>query len=428
MEERTPVNSSDFLEETIKTRPRNRKRIIRRVFEVALLAVLFGLIACVTMLIVSPVLEEKLFPTPSNEVIFTEETMSHASEEIQPEDMLLEDKVPETSIIVEVPDIETQLLQTIYLIKQKAKECENWLVEVSGVSNEVSWLESTSTSANVATGAIIADNGTELLVLVELSYIQGADKIVVTFVDDTSAAGYKKGEDFDADLAVVAVPKEHISEATLEACSVVEMASSNSKSLVSSVVMALGSPNGITRSTDYGFITASGVEANGWDVNYKLVMTDMYGSTKPNGFLVNLRGQLVGILCNEYNEDDVANMITALGISDLKKKIERMSNADSIPVLGIKGTEVTAQAQNENGIPSGAYVLSVKMDSPAMHAGIQAGDVIVQLGEKDITSMDSLSYHLYQLKVGSEVSVVIMRKSQGTYKESTLNIVLSNQN
>ena len=428
MEERTPVNTSDFLEEKIKIRPRNRKRIVRRAIEVAMLAVLFGLVACVTMVIVSPVLEEKLFPTPINEVKFPEESASYTSEEVQPEDMLLEEKDEEPSIIIEEPDIETQLLEMIYLLKEKVKECEKWLVQVNGVSNEVSWLESTNTSSNVATGAIIADNGTELLILVEREYLSRADKIEVTFVDDTMAEGYIKGEDLDAGLAVVAVPKELMSASTLENCVVVEMASSNNKSLVGSVVMAMGSPNGVTGSVSYGFVSANSVEINSWDINYRLVMTDIYGVKNPNGFLVNLRGQLIGVLCNDYNFEDVGNMMTALGISELKKKIERISNAEAVALLGVKGTEVTDEANEQHNIPYGAYVLSVKLDSPAMKAGIQAGDVIVKVGAKDISSMNALSYHLHQLDVGQEVTVVIMRQSQGTYKEGTLNIVLGNQN
>ncbi len=431
MEDRTPVDTMDFLEETIKIRPRNRKRIMRRMIEVAMLAVLFGLISCFTMLLVSPILEEKLFPTPSNEVSFTEESVKYTSEEVQPEDMLLEDKESESASVpvaaTEEPDAEQELLEVLYFLKDKAKSCENWLTTVSAVSKEVSWLESTNTSSNVAAGAIIADNGTELLVLVERPHIIQADKIYVTFVDHTIAEGYKKGEDLDADLAVVAVPKAQLSEKTLEACTIVEMASSNNKALVGSVVMALGNLNGFTESADYGLVSANGVEINSWDTNYRLVMTDMYGSTNPNGFLVNLKGQLVGVLCNDYNLAENKNLVTAVGITELKKKIECMSNAKAISSLGVKGTEVTEQAHEENGIPYGAYVLSVKLDSPAMHAGIQAGDVIVKIGAKDITSMDSLSYHLHQLNVGTDVTVVMMRQSQGVYKESTINVVLTNQ-
>ena len=80
MNEHTPVNTSDFLEEKIKARPVNRKRIFKRVVEVALLAVLFGLIAWLTMGYVAPFLEEKLFPTPVNEVHLTEESAIQTSD------------------------------------------------------------------------------------------------------------------------------------------------------------------------------------------------------------------------------------------------------------------------------------------------------------------------------------------------------------
>ena len=104
-----------------------------------------------------------------------------------------------------------------------------------------------------------------------------------------------------------------------------------------------------------------------------------------------------------------------------------MSNAEDIPVFGIKGTDVTAQAHLKNDIPYGAYITSVKINSPAMMAGIQAGDVIIKLDEKEIDSMLTFSYYLYQMKVGGQTNITIMRKSQGIYKESTLKITLENQ-
>lgn len=428
MDERTPVNSSDFLEERIKTRPRNRRRIVRRAFEVAMLAVLFGLIACVTMVFVSPFLEEKLFPTPdaTNEVEFSEESIPYIKEEILPEDMLLVDEETPSDGALEIEEAEEMLLKTMHFLKEKTEQCKRWLVEVNGVSSSVSWLESINTQSNSSIGAIIADNGTEMLILVDRDCLLQADKIKVTFVDDMAAEGYLKGEDVDAGLAVVAVPKELLSDDTLKHCSAVELATSNSKALVGSLAIAIGSSNGINGSASYGFITANSTEVNNWDINYKLITTDMYGATNTNGFLVNPQGQLLGILCQDYNAEEASNMISALGISELKRKIEHMSNASEVPVFGIKATGVTNQAHEEYDIPYGAYILGVKIDSPAMKAGIQAGDIIVKIDNKDISSMTSLSYYLHRQNVGKLVKVVIMRHSQGTYKELTLNIELIN--
>lgn len=426
MKNQNSVNSNDFLEEKIKARPINRKRLIRRVIEVALLAVVFGLIACFTMIIVAPILEERLFATLSNEIILTEESAPHISEEIQPEDMLLEEEYAPNSSKAEA-DSEEQLLNLAYILRKRAQECQKWLVQVLGVSSETSWLESTKTSANVAAGAIIADSGSELLILVEKENLQDADRLEVHFTDGSVLHGMIKGIDVYSGFMVVSVSKERLSEETLQACQIAELASSNNKSLLGSIILALGNTNGVAGSVNYGFVTAMGVEANNWDCNYKLIKTDIYGGTSPNGFLVNLNGQIVGVLCNDYNSTDTKNLLSAVGISDLKKKIESMSNSDKIPVLGIKGKDVTQQAHSQNGIPVGAYVTNVKLNSPAMRAGIQPGDVIVKIGEKEVTSMNALTYHLYQLKVGEPVSVVIMRSSQGTYKESTLKITLGSQ-
>ena len=156
-------------------------------------------------------------------------------------------------------------------------------------------------------------------------------------------------------------------------------------------------------------------------------MTDIYGCSNPNGFLVNMDGQILGILRNSYNSEDTRNLISAIGITELKKSIEMMSNQEQLPYLGVKGTDVTQQAHDSQNIPYGAYITGVKLDSPAMQAGLQAGDVIVQIGEKDISSMYTFTYNLYQMNAGDAVTLVVMRQSQGEYKESTLQIVLSSQ-
>ena len=205
------------------------------------------------------------------------------------------------------------------------------------------------------------------------------------------------------------------------------MSNSNNKSLLGDPIIALGSPNGIQGSVCYGYLTAMNVDVNEWDYNYHLLATDIYGSTNPNGFLVNTKGQLIGLLCNTYNGEDTKNLVSAIGISELKKRIEQSSNGKEIPLLGIKGIEVVAEAKEQQGVPAGAYITSIKWDSPAMTAGLQPGDVIVKMDDKDVTSMYYLSYLLLQKEVTEEIELVIMRPSQGEYKERILKLSLVGQ-
>ena len=49
--------------------------------------------------------------------------------------------------------------------------------------------------------------------------------------------------------------------------------------------------------------------------------------------------------------------------------------------MGVHGTDVPDEVAIESGIPRGAYIKEIEMDSPAMIAGIQSGDVIIQVGD-----------------------------------------------
>ena len=423
MKEQKPLNTSDFLEETIKSRPVNKKRLLKRAIEVVAFAILFGFIAYITMTMASRTLTEKLFPVPTNEVTFTEERNEHIKQEIEPEDMILQGEGGTNNL----PDGEEKLLEMADSLQDIAKSCDGWLVQVTGVAQETSWLDSTATSENVSAGAIIADNGTEFLILVRNKSLEGANRIEVQFVDETKIAATIKGEDKNLGITVVAVPKYQLAEKTRKKLSVVQMANSNNKSLLGDPVIALGSPIGIQGSICYGYLTALNVDVHEWDYNYHLLATDIYGTSNPNGFLVNTKGQLIGLLCNTYNGDDTKNLVSAIGISELKKRIEQASNGKEIPLLGVKGIEVAAQAHSELGVPNGAYITRIKWDSPAMTAGLQPGDVIVKVGDKNVATMNYLSYLLLQKEVAEEVEVVIMRQSQGEYKERIVKLTLAKQ-
>ena len=62
MSDRQQNDQNDFLVERIKVRPINRKKLIRRTILTAAMAVIFGLIACVTFLVLEPVINGWLYP------------------------------------------------------------------------------------------------------------------------------------------------------------------------------------------------------------------------------------------------------------------------------------------------------------------------------------------------------------------------------
>ena len=80
------------------------------------------------------------------------------------------------------------------------------------------------------------------------------------------------------------------------------------------------------------------------------------------------------------------------------------------PKLGAAIADAASQAKKQPGIPtSGAYVGRVREGSPAVRAGLRAGDVIVALGGQPIILADDVNRLLSQLPQGRDVSLTYWR-------------------
>ena len=90
--------------------------------------------------------------------------------------------------------------------------------------------------------------------------------------------------------------------------------------------MALGSPMGTSGSVCYGMVTSVGAVVDQADAAYKTIVTDIYGSSNATGVLINMDGMVIGIIDNVLSSGDKGNLLTAYGISELKRTIEKMSN------------------------------------------------------------------------------------------------------
>lgn len=140
--------------------------------------------------------------------------------------------------------------------------------------------------------------------------------------------------------------------------------------------------------------------------------------------MINLSGNVLGIINQDYNTEATQNLISAIGISEIKGTLERMSNGQEAAYLGINGIDVTQEANLSLGVPLGAYVTEIVMDSPAMKAGIQSGDIITSINGVAITSFAQYTQALAECKPEETVDVVIKRQGSEEYREITIPIIL----
>lgn len=432
--EYSPPVQSDFLREKIKQKPVNRKKLLRRTIITAAMAVLFGMVACLTFLLLEPVINNWLYPEEEPlEVQFPEES---PVEEMNPEDMLTEEMIEEEEDTSELENeqIEELLSQVTFGVKEyqsvydelsvMAKDVSRSIVTVTGVTSDVDWFNNTYENEATASGIILANNGQEMLILVSMNNINNAERIIVTFCDQTQIEPEVIQKDASTGLAILAVPLLKIEEETMDVINIAELGSSGASNLAGSPIMALGSPMGTSGSICYGFITSAGTVIDRVDSAYKLIFTDIYASRNATGVLVNLRGKIVGIIDNSYNSDDRGNLISAYGISELKRTITKMSNNQERAYLGIHGADVPPEASLESGIPEGAYIKEIEMDSPAMTAGIQSGDVITKVGNTEITGYSELLNLLYSKEPEDVIIVTLMRQGMDGFQEMRVSVTL----
>ena len=177
------------------------------------------------------------------------------------------------------------------------------MVTITGVNSDIDWFNNVTESSNQSFGVAGAYNGRELLILAGYSTVKSAEKLTVTFYNNVQATAQIKQADEGTDLAILSVARTDVPKDALEQIQITVLGSSNSRNLVGTPVIALGSPMGVSGSVGYGMITAAGKKVIQSDINYKLLYTDIYGSQNARGVIFNLKGELIGVITRQSPSD-----------------------------------------------------------------------------------------------------------------------------
>ena len=419
----------EFMTEKVKERPLNRRKLLQKTFTTIFMAVIFGLIACITFSVLEPVISNWLHPQEEIEKI----EIPIVTQETLPEDMMVHEEttLEPTQEVIDTLKNEIELTakdyQKLYQnIHALVLGMQSATVTVTGMTQEIDLFNDAYETTGQSIGYIFAQNTSELMIMVEKDAVWGSENIEVTFVDGSKVAAQIRGTDANTGLAVLAVEKKLMAQNTREVISCVSLGSSNLSTLVASPVIAMGNPLG-NNSVVYGMITSMDTTIKMPDCTYKLLTTDIYGSKDATGILVDFSGKVIGLIHQNYNKEEALNLISALGITEIKQALQRMSNGIENSYLGIQGTDVPAKVANSKEIPMGVYVTGIDMGSPAMQAGIQSGDIIVSMGKHKITSFADYVKILSEWHPGENKDIILMRQKQGKYKTANVEIVVGNR-
>lgn len=408
-------NEFSFVKERIKKQPFYQTKRFRKLCGWVAAAALCGAVASFVFVKLTPFMEQYFGQDEKTEITIPRDEEAEGENEEVPADPI---------IITETQELELSDYQKLYTkLKSVAAEAEKSLVTVTASSSDTDWFNESYESRREISGLLVGNNGVELLILTPYQPVKEASGLEVTFADGKSQEAVLKNYDRITNLAIVSVSLAALQEGTIEAVKIAELGSSRSLKAGDNVI-AVGSPAGFAGSLKFGNLLAPGHKTSVIDAEYRLLLTDMDRSEGGTGVLLNLDGQVIGLIEDTYLHASNEQALTAYAISDMKAVVEHLSNSQDLVYMGIKGSQVTGDIAENLGIPTGVYISEVEPDSPALNGGLQAGDVITEISGKAVSGMTEIQEMLLKFSRDQVIRVKVMRQGKEEYKEITCSVKL----
>ena len=271
----------------------------------------------------------------------------------------------------------------------------------------------------VGTGVVLDKTGH---ILTNNHVIRGAQQIIVTLHNDKTYSAEIVGGDPTTDTAVIRIEaaEEQLRPAMLGDSSKLEVGED-----VIAIGHALGLRGGPTVSK--GVVSALGRSLES-DPQTRTTIVDLVqtdASINPGnsgGPLVNSRAEVIGINTAIFPQSQSIGF--AININDAQEVASQLIESGFVTrgYVGIIPDTVTPGLAKRYNLPTteGVVIEVVVPDSGAEAAGLEPGDIIVQLGEETIANTGELSKFLMANRPGATVGVTYFRGQEKKTAEITL--------
>jgi len=260
-------------------------------------------------------------------------------------------------------------------------------------------------------------------ILTNSHVVEGAEKITVTFHDGIEASAKVVGSDPQADVAVIKVDKTNYRPLQI---------GSSSKLKVGELVMAVGSPFGLSQTVTTGIISATERNDVGINAYESFLQTDAaINPGNSGGPLVDMSGRVVGInsaiVTGSRGNDGVGFAIPIDLAGNLAEKLVKDGKVNRARI-GIVLDVLTPAMAKQLGIDDqtkGVLVKDVLAGSPADKAGLKLGDVITEFNETPVVSLPTFRMNVAASEAGKSYELTYYR--EGKKKTTTITPAPSEQ-
>ena len=236
------------------------------------------------------------------------------------------------------------------------------------------------------------------------------DETTVTFHDGRVEAGRVVGSDSDLDIAVIEVDTGDIPP--------LEWPNDADQPRIGRAILALGNPGGRGLRVTPGFVSSTARSfrgPRGRRIAGAIEHTAPLPRGSSGGPLLDSGGQLLGI--NSVRVD--GGLILAIPADqNLRDRVEALSRGEAPKRVrlgvAIAPPRVARRLRRAVGLPErdGILIRAVQEGTPADKAGLERGDLIVAVGEKQIDRVDALYEVLDQARENGQLELTIVRGTE----------------
>jgi serine protease Do len=257
---------------------------------------------------------------------------------------------------------------------------------------------------SLGSGVLVAENG---IVLTNNHLVEHAGQVRVFLLDGREFRARIIGTDPKTDIAVLKIDDVKFPFARL---------GDSDKVRVGEFTLAIGNPFGLGQTVTAGIVSAVG-RSNLGIVDYEdFIQTDAaINPGNSGGALINLSGELIGINTAIITRGSQGNQGVGFAVpSNLARVIlDQIVRTGRVVRgwLGVAIQDVTPAIGEALGLraPDGVLISEVPSGSPADRAGLQRGDVIVELNGRPVKDSRDFRLQIAQIAPGTAVRIGFLR-------------------
>ncbi len=265
----------------------------------------------------------------------------------------------------------------------------------------------------LGSGVIIDPDG---YILTNEHVVANADEIEVRLPDGRKFVGVVTGADRHLDLAVVKIKADHLPVAKL---------GNSDQVRTGEWVIAIGNPFGHLMADPQPTVTVGVVSALHRALPNALSRETYYGDLiqtdaainqgNSGGPLVNIKGEVIGINAAILSPSGTSAGLGFAIPTNLAQVVLNSLKRGEDPSYGWVGVwiqPITEEVAQQLGLKNtkGVLIYKVEPKSPAAHAGLKPGDVILTFNKEKLNDTQDLVRRIFRLKPGTQVAFTYLRK------------------